>query len=263
MNISPVTSYFQTYKTAPNFTSCTKIYNPKNVTNLDIFSGDKVRTTSGVFRYDLNWDKMMQHIFWNFVNEKRINIWSLACSDGSEALSYSLYLHSKAPKSYYSKYIPIYGCDIDPEMIKLAKSGKINLSEDDFENMNKYIKNSHLYFTNTNTPLKINQNIYNNEKAYIIDPMLTDMMTFKKSDILTEVKKIKEDENYVINIRNVFPYLKEEYRNEVLDTLSKKLKRGNIFVYGHYDHLVPNFEKKLQKLGFFHPVEGANFVQKL
>ena len=263
MNILPVTLYSRNYGKNPNFTSCTKIYNPKSVENTDIFSGDKVMTTTGVFRYDLDWDRMMKYIFWNFLNEEKINIWSLACSDGSEPLSYALYLHNKAPESFYSKYIPIYGCDIDPEMIKLAKSGKINLSDGDFHNMKKYIKNPNLYFTEAGAPMKIHKNIDNHERSYIIDPYLTDMMTFEKSDILTQVKKIKKDENYVINIRNVFPYMSENYRNEVLETLAKNMKRGNIFVFGHYDHLVPNFRQKLSDLGFFEPFPYANFVQKM
>lgn len=263
MNISPVLSFKSDYGYKPNFTSCTKIYNPQKITNLDIFCKDKIMTTSNLFRYDQDWNRLMKYIFWNFVNEKKISICSFACSDGSEPLSYALYLHNKMPKSFYSKYIPIIASDIDPEMIKIAKSGKINLSKYDFENMDKYIKNANLYFTPKGEPIKISNNIYEHEKSYAIDPDIMEMMTFKKSDMLTEVKQLKEDENYIVNIRNVFPYLKQNYRDEVLKTLSQKLKSGNIFVYGHYDYLVPNFKQKLFDLGFFAPYPDANFVQKL
>jgi len=262
MNILPVNSYQQNCKCSPYFTSCAKIYNPKKITNLDIFAMDKIKTTSGPFRKDQDWNDIMKYIFWNFPGKKKINISSLACSDSSEPLSYALYLYCKTPETYYSKY-NIFGSDIDPEMIKIAKSGKINLSKSDFENMEKYVKNARLYFKYAGNPLKISNNIYESESAYKIDPDIMKMMHFKKSDMLTEVKLLAENEPHVVNIKNVFPYLKQEYTDAVLESLSKKLKNGDIFVYGNYDRVVPNFKQKLLDLGFFFPKPDANFVQKI
>lgn len=262
MNVSPITLYDKNYNYRPHFTSCAKIYDPKKITHLDIFAKDKIRTTSGLFRPDRNWDKVMRYIFWNFLNEEKVNIVSLGCSDSSEPLSYALYLYSKTPKNYYKKF-HISGADIDSEMIKIAKSGKINLSADDFERMRKYIKNPELYFKKLGAPIKITNNITNGEKSYKIDPEIHAMMKFKKSDILTEVESINPDEFYVLNISNVFPYLKENYNKKVLETLSEKLKSGSLFMFGKYDLLVPNFKTKLHDLGFFEPLSGANFVQKI
>lgn len=262
MNVSPVTTYQQNYRYKPHFTSCAKIYDPKKITNLDIFAQDKVKTTSGVFRSDQNWKDNLRYILWNFLGEDKVNIVSLGCSDSSEPLSYALYLHSKTPKSYYDKF-HISGVDIDPEMVKIAKSGKINLSEEDFERMRKYIKKPEYYFKELGEAFKITNNITNGEKSYEINPEIRKMMKFKKSDILTEVKNINPDEYYVLNVRNVFPYLKESYNNQVLETMSKNLKSGSLFMYGKYDLLVPNFKTKLYDLGFFEPIPDANFVQKI
>lgn len=262
MNISPIGQFKQNNGYSPNFTSCARIYEPKRITYLDIFAQDKIRTTSNVFRTDQNWEDLMRYIFLNCTGKKKVNIVSLACADGSEPLSYALYLHNKTPKSYYDKFC-ISGSDIDPEMIKLAKSGKINLSVDDFLNMKKYIKNISEYFSMSEKPVKITNNIYNGEKSYNINPEIKSMLKFKKSDILTEVKNINSDEYYVLNIRNVFPYLKESYNDEVLKTMAKKLKSGSLFIYGKYDLLVPNFKNKLLNLGFFEPMVGENFVQKM
>lgn len=262
MNILPVGQSPQNHKYNPKFTSCAKIYNPKKITTLDIFARDKVKTTSEVFRHDLDWEDLMKYIFWNFVGEKEINIACLACSDSSEPLSYALYLHSKTPKSYYDKFC-ITGCDIDPEMVKVAKSGKINLTFDDFINMKKYIKNPQMYFKEHDKKIKISNNIECCGRTYEIDPEIKSMIKIKKSDILTEVKKINPDEYYVLNIRNVFPYLKKSYTDEVLETMAKRLKTGSLFVYGKYDLLVPNLKNKLLKLGFFEPKPGECFVQKM
>lgn len=262
MNVSPVGQIYSDYKYNPNFTSCTRIYDPRKITDLDIFVKDKVKTTTGPFRKDQNWDDVMRYIFWNFEGEKKVNIACLACSDNSEPLSYALYLHSKTPKSYYDKFC-ITGSDIDPEMIKIAKSGKINLSFEDFTSMRKYIKNIHQYFKENGAPLKITNNVDYEKMSYKIDPEVHSMMKFKKSDILTEVKNINPKEYYVLSVKNVFPYLKESYTNEVLETMAKKLKSGSLFVYGKYDLLVPNFKNKLLNLGFFEPMPGECFVQKI
>lgn len=261
MRINPLMPYNNTVNNQ-NFTSCVKIYDPKTVTDKDIFGSNKVKTTSNVFRYDLDWNLLMKHIFWSFINKDNVNIYSFACSDGSEPYSYALYLIDKVPESYYKKFTPIQACDIDPEMIRIAKSGKINLSINDFHNMKRYIKNPDLYFKNIGMPIKISNNIFNDENAYEIDPEIRAMVKFKKSDILTELKQIEDDGNSVVNIRNVFPYLNESYGNKVLETLAQKLKSGSIFVFGNYDNRVPDFRQKLCELGFYFPIEGANFVQK-
>ena len=262
MNILPVSACSQNKKYQPNFKSCIKIYKPKNVTNLDIFAKDKVQTSSCPFRPDQNWNNFMRYIFWNFEGESKVNISSFACADGSEPLSYALYLYDKTPKSYYAKF-RITASDIDPEMVKVAKSGRINLSDEDFKNIEKYIKNPHRYFNDLDKPVKITNNIDSDRYSYKINPDVHSLIKFKKSDILTEVKKINTDEYYVLSIKNVFPYLKENYINEVLETMAKKLKSGSIFVYGKYDLLVPNLKNRLLNLGFFEPKQGECFVQKI
>lgn len=262
MRILSVNTHQPDRKYTPHFSSCVKIYNPKRVTNLDIFAKNMVRTTSGPFRQDYDWDNLMRYIFLNFEGESKVNISSLACADGSEPLSYALYLYDKTPKNYYGKF-NITASDIDSEMVKVAKSGRINLSNADFENIGKYIKNPHKYFNNPDKPVKITNNVDNERYSYKIASDVHSLIQFKKSDILKEVKKINPDEYYVLNIKNVFPYLKENYINEVLETMAKKLKTGSIFVYGKYDLLVPNFKNRLFNLGFFEPKQGECFVQKI
>lgn len=229
---------------------------------MDIFSGSKVRTTSSPFRNDQDWNFLFEHILWSFLNKRKVNIYSLGCSDGSEPYTYAMFLKSKTPETYYKKFTPIIACDIDPEMIKIAKSGKINLYKDDIDNMKIYLKHIDQYIKKVGAPIKIKNNVSFNENAYEIDPEIRKMVQFKKSDILTELKNINDEGNTVVNIRNVFPYLNSTYIDKVLETLAEKLKSGSIFVFGAYDHRVPNFRKRLHDLGFYSPVMNCNFVQK-
>ncbi len=263
MHISSINNIQSSNKFNPHFTSCTRIYKPETVTNKNIFSTDTVRTTSNIFRYDEDWNFLMEYIMWNFVGIDKVNIYSLGCSDGSEAYTYAMYIYDKLPENLLKKYTPIFACDIDSEIIKAAKSGKINLSKYDIDNINIHLKHGKNYIKEKKGILKIKNNITTNEKAYEIIPEIRKMVEFKQSDILTELKKIEDEGNSVINIRNVFPYMSEKYANEVLETLAQKLKSGSIFVFGHYDHRIPNFRQRLHDLGFYSPVQNGNFVQKI
>ena len=263
MNIYPINPYKHNENNKVSFSSCTRIYSPKKIMNADIFQGANVRTTSSLFRNDLDWDFLIEHICWSFLNKPKVNIYSLACSDGSEPYTYAMLLANKAPESYYKKFSPIIACDIDPEMIKIAKSGKINLYKDDIVNMGMHLKNINQYIKRIGSPIKIKNNVYNDESAYEIAPNIRKMVKFKKSDILTELKKIKDDGNTVVNIRNVFPYLNKKYIDEILKTLNEKLQSGSIFVFGGYDHKILNFRQHLHDLGFYSPVANGNFVQKI
>ena len=262
MNIQPITSYRTNCSSSPTFQSCIKIYNPQKLANADIFSGKGVRTTSNLFRNDLDWDYLMKQILLSFMDKKAINIYSLGCSDGSEPYSYALYIKDRMPEQIHKKFAPIIACDIDSEMIKIAKSGKINLSCDDFLNMRKYLNNVSKYFKEIDKPIKIRNNIIVDESGYEIAPQIKNMVKFKKSDILTELDKINDEGNSVINIRNVFPYLSENYINKILETLSAKTKPGSIFVFGNFDNRIPNFKNKLADLGFSSFDTNCNFVQK-
>ena len=129
-------------------------------------------------------------------------------------------------------------------------------------NMKMYIKCAEKYFEKLNSPIKIKDNIMSDAQGYEVNSKIRNMVKFKESDILSELKNIKDEGNTVVNIRNVFPYLNEKYINDILDTLSKKLKSGSIFVFGHFDNKVPNFRQRLHDLGFFSPNMSCNFVQK-
>ena len=262
MRILPLNPYQDKSKYNTSFTSVTRIYKPSKITKHDIFSCNNVRTTSNIFRYDMDWNFLVDHILWNFMNVKKVNIYSLGCSDGSEAYTYALFLANKNLASLVNKFTPIIACDIDPEMIKIAQSGKINLDINDFINMKMHIKCPEKYFKKLDKPVKIKDDLMFDAQGYEVDSKIRNMVKFKKSDILSELKNIEDEGNTVVNIRNVFPYLNEKYINEILETLSKKLKSGSIFVFGHYDNKVPNFRQRLHDLGFFSPNMSCNFVQK-
>ena len=251
------------YYKNPYFTSSYRTYFPKNdLKDFPIFKKSSVLTTTAPFRRDVNWQELIKYICFNFLNKDRVNIYSLACSDGSEAYTYAMVIKDKLPKNLYKKYFPIFAADIDKEVIKAAKSGKIHLDKIDLANIKKNLKNDFDYFKITDEKLDIKKDIYRTQRTYRVSEELKNSVKFKQSDILTELKNIEDSGNSVVNIRNVLPYLKKPYVKEIFETLSEKLKTGSIYVFGGYDCNIWNLRQILHSYGFFSPIEGAKFVQK-
>lgn len=84
----------------------------------------------------LQWNKFFNEVIEKFKNTPKVNVFSLACSDGSEALSIAMLLISKLGNKA-NKYFPITAVDFDSEITKLVKSGFINLSAEDELRINK------------------------------------------------------------------------------------------------------------------------------
>lgn len=216
-----------------NFKSCNKKYINKTVNN--VANLENIYTTTNLFRKDLNWLKLPEALEKIFKGKNKVNIYDLACSDGSEAYTIAISIMQKLPNS--KKYFPIKASDINDEMIDIAKSGKINISDKEIK-MLKTI-NSADYFEHSGLALDIKDDLSsiekNGYKAYKAIPELKNKIEFKKNDILSEIQTIDDKSNSVIFCRNVSPYLSLEYINSIIQTLQQKLKKGSLFVIGHFD----------------------------
>lgn len=247
----------------PVFQSSFRIYSPKSVKSFGIFGSDKVRTSTNLFREDLDWVELTHYIKRHFKNKDKVNIYSLACSDGSEAFTFIISILENMPENMQSKFLPIYASDIDKEVLKAASSGRINIDTIEFlssERMfncsiGKYFKKPSVSMIIKGDELSETDTI----SSYQVEQKLTDAVKFKKSDILTELKNLEDNGNSIILCRNVFPYLSSKYTDKVIETAQKRLKKGSLFVIGDYDDKV-NMEQKLVANGFCHPVLNSKCV---
>jgi len=236
---------------------------PKEHKEYNCFEKSIVRTSTNIFREDLNWVKFVKYISSHFMNKEKVNVYSLASSDGSEAYTFAISVMDNVKKNLQPKFFPIIASDIDEEIIKTAKSGRINLLPLEFFFAEKTCGvNLSKYFEEKGVSLEIiGDNISDMDHISSYKPIksLKDSVEFKQSDILTELKNIKDDGNSVIMIRNVFPYLNKEYTDEVITQANKSLKKGSLFVIGDYDEK-KNIGENLLKNGFFNPIINENNI---
>ena len=260
MKIMPVDT---SHANKPIFQSSFRIYFPKQVKNFDIFGCNKVRTSTNLFREDLDWVELVYYMKHHFKNKDSVNTCSLACSDGSEAFTFAISVFENLPENIQAKFLPIHASDIDEEILKAAKSGRINIDTIEFllaERM--YNCDIEKYFNKPSASIIIKGDEISETdtiSSYQVEQKLRNAVKFKKSDILTELNNLKDNGNSVILCRNVFPYLSQKYTDKVIETAQKKLKKGSLFIIGDYDGKV-SMEQKLFANGFCHPVLNSKCV---
>ena len=228
------------------------------------FINAPVNTTTCLFRHDLDWRGFVDLIKKTFAGKEKVNAYSLASSDGSEAYTYAICIFDKMPKTEHSKYLPIIASDIDEEVIKAGKTGKINLSTKDLVKTELHLNRSKMYFKHCGEAMKIKNNKEFEQTYYkeynLYEPInkLKNAVKFKQVDILTQLKKIKDEGNSIIFCRNVAPYLSNNYILDIVETAKKVLKSGSLFIIGDYD-ICSGIDYILRNSGF---VEQAKNIFK-
>ena len=255
MRISKINT-IQTNK--PVFKSCFRQYIPRS--NKNFFGNSVIRTSTNVLREDLSWNDLAKYVISHFNCKNKINTYSLASSDGSEAFSYVVSIMENSLSSANSKFFPVKASDIDKEVLKTAKSGRINVYGIEFAmaarlfgiDLTKYLKGK-------DVSVMINGDIISESdtiSSYTVVPEIKNKVEFKQSDILTELKNLKDEGNSVVLCRNVFPYLSYKYVDEVIKTAKEKLNSGSLFVIGNFDRESRYIDQKLLDNGFFNPLKG-------
>ena len=208
-----------------NYNKYKSPYNSNYVVQKDIY------TTTFMFRNDLNWKDLIQYIDKLFKSKNNVNIYNLACSDGSEpyTLAISILETSKNP----DKYFPIKASDIHKGIITDNINSKIALTNSDYEQLGKLTTKT--YF-NKDASTARDANAPNHIPSKPIKE-LREKVEFKTADLLTEIKKIKDDSNTIVLCRNVSPYLPETYVEELVKTASEVLKKDSLFIIGNFDNM--------------------------
>lgn len=104
--------------------------------------GDCYEASTYFFVDGFQWNKFFNYATEKFKNTPKVNVFSLACSDGSEAYSTAMLLISKLGEEKAKKYFPIIAVDFDRTITRNARKGFMNLSADDELRINKYTGNN-------------------------------------------------------------------------------------------------------------------------
>lgn len=183
------------------------------------------------FREPSQWEYLEKELknFENNSKNKKIRIWSAACSSGQEPYTIAMFLlnNLKSPNSWDIK---ILATDISEEI--LLKAAKAIYSEDDVKGLpkNMIVK----YFDKSKKELK-SQVLF----EYKIKESIKSMITFRKFNLVHSSYKIIKDETFdLIFCRNVMIYFDAITKKNVVLNLINKIKKNGHFLIGHSESLV-------------------------
>lgn len=206
----------------------------------------KYMNTTKLFRQDLDWDGFAELLISKYKDVDKVNIYSYACSDGSEPYSLVIKLLEKSEKLKINcdKFFPIRAKDIDKKMISLASDGLLPVHKTEENILKKYPH----YFIKTN--LKLPEN-YGSDAVWKVKPLLRNKVIFQQNDITRDIYSVKPD-NTVVMARNFWIYLDgDAQRNVLAKDLHTLLRKNSMLVTGNSENIIQcDVVSMLEKLGF-------------
>ena len=169
------------------------------------------------FREAAQWEYLKSYI--TTCKEKKLRIWSSACSSGQEPYTIAIFLRENL-KDFNSWDIKILATDLSEDILKKAMRGEYK--KKDVEGLTK----SHLqkYF------LKSGEN-------YLIKKELKDMIVFKSFNLVTGKYGIFKNKFNIIFCRNVMIYFDKKTQLNVVENLKNILNRNSLLLLGHSESI--------------------------
>jgi len=181
---------------------------------LDEFLDRMTINVSEFYRNAQRWDVLDKIIFPRLLAEnKRLKIWSAACSTGEEPYSLAMVLSSHL----HIRDISIYATDLDIGVIEKAKLGlypERSLKEAPAEVVKKYFVNNGTY--------------------YQVTDEIKRTVKFKQHNLLDD----RYDSGYdLIVCRNVMIYFTEEAKEKIYTNFANSLKSGGVLFVGSTEQI--------------------------
>ncbi|MBM7661248.1 chemotaxis protein methyltransferase CheR [Bacillus mesophilus] len=169
---------------------------------------------SEFYRNGVRWKILQDKIIPNLLKQnKRLKVWSAACSTGEEPYSLAMVLSNFMPLHEIS----IHATDLDENAIARAKTGiypERSLQEVPADIKAKYFQQDGMF--------------------YKVDDAIKKTVTFKKQNLLSD----SFDQNYdLIVCRNVMIYFTDEAKDLLYRKFSSSLKPGGILFVGSTEQI--------------------------
>ena len=159
-----------------------------------------------------------------------VNLTCYGCSDGSEPISFAISMFEWT-KNFFNKCKSINAFDIDPVIIKQAKSGICNINDDDLFYISNAILKKH-YSEYFSMALRTDKNF---DVAIIPKPHITDKIKFGIADIFSHIDTLNPLNKNGIFCRNFWNYLPKEKQGPLAEKLHDKTLHDGFIVIGDYD----------------------------
>ena len=202
----------------------------------------------------------MNFVLDNFINQNSINFYFLGCSDCSEAYT-NMIIIDKLGKLGNRKIYPFTAVDIQKGIIDRAKKGIINLDRYDMQLIEDFCGKEQQYFTNPKSPVYMSDRYrfasehLTGYESYNVAKRLRNNVNIQVGDILKTAKTIKDYGNTYVSLKRTIPYLTEEYKQKLVQTLKNRLKSGSLIAISGFDECDEsrgflNFGKMLAENGY-------------
>lgn len=189
-----------------------------------------------VEREDLDFKNLAKLISETFRDLPKVDIYSMACSDGSEAYTLAMHLKEILTESEAKKLFPIKCTDNDGIIISCASNNKLNMEDSDLKALSKNGIDYNKYFKLSDKKMIIPADKLEKYETYETKDSLKGSVEFCRKTILQQVEQMDKNTPKVILCRNVLPYIGttlDELRH--LDKICEKLLKNDILVLGDYD----------------------------
>lgn len=190
-----------------------------------LFLIDAISTNvTSFFREPPQWEFLKNNLksILSLKSQKRVRIWSAACSAGHEPYSIAIFLKEHI-ENFASWDIKILATDISPEILRKAQAGIY--SEKDIASIPKIYKSKYFH--------KFNQN-------YKIDKSIRDMVLFRMFNLVYGDFKIFKSRFDIIFCRNVMIYFNQDTQIELVSKFRKILDKKSLLFVGQSESLTKN-----------------------
>lgn len=160
-------------------------------------------------------------------SNKKLKMWSAACSNGSEPYSIAIIMDRLTPGIKHS----ITGTDIDPTILERAKKGVYGLN--DIKNIDKQVLER--YFANSGP-------------NYILNEDMKSRVEFKKHDLILDYYEKDFD---LIVCRNVVIYFTQEIKDKIYKKFVESLNDGGLLFVGATESIYNYRDFGLEKASTF------------
>lgn len=195
-----------------------------------------VYNTTSFFRNDINWERFTDLIIDKYKSADKVNLYSIGCSDGSEAYTTALMLIKKLGKDGAKKFFPIKAMDKDTEILKNPMKGVIYASDSDFNVFNKYLRGVYHDYFEFERAFTYHKDFNMALCKGKVKPELQECVKFSKARLPFCLLDV-EPENSVVMCRNVWPYLSHTSNKLMAEFLNMKLSKNSMCAIGDYDIL--------------------------
>lgn len=169
---------------------------------------------SEFYRNSQRWDVLEKKIFPMLLsNNKKLKIWSAACSTGEEPYSLAMVLSSHVPL----RDISILATDLDVGVLERAKVGLY--SERSLKEVPKKV---------------LDQYFVNEGQHYQVKDEIKKTVQFQQQNLLND--KYGADYDLIV-CRNVMIYFTEEAKDQIYTNFSKALRPGGILFVGSTEQI--------------------------